>query len=126
MAYTPGPYSVYVVRTLVCVEAGTFGIAEVLRNTDGPAKEDILCLDNAHLLAAAPDLLAACEELTSFIKLLGQTRRSSFLARSDLDDHNSTWSDHIEEGFQELYAKGVAAITRARGLEGNREDVGRS
>lgn len=64
---------------------------------------------------ALHDLLIACEELSSFVKLLGQARRSSFLARNDLDDYDSTWRDHVEEGFLEPYDKCIAVIEKARG-----------
>lgn len=59
-----------------CEECGTeHGEKWLISRDPGPVGVAVVCCDsnedgNAHLIAAAPDLLAACEELQAFIGVM--------------------------------------------------------
>ena len=79
--------------------------------------------DNAHyptregdfyLLAAASDLLAACEAFCAAIEYRGKIRMGE-----DLLPDESNWRDYMEPYLLEVYDQAKAAIALARGTNGD-------
>lgn len=98
--YTPGPWSVYIPGSA----QSTYGI-------DGPAREPVVwygksqkdgirSLDDASLIAAAPDLLEVCKEYVSLM---------AYTEPMDVD----SWKAWRNEHFQRVRA----AIAKAEGVD---------
>ena len=66
--------------------------------------------DNARLVAAAPDLLAACEATCATIEFRGKHALAVF---DELAEDESNWRDGVEPYWLEVYDQNKAAISRA-------------
>jgi hypothetical protein len=78
MAHTPGPWKWEVIdekELALYSESDPYGVANSILTVDrcdACIKNDRLCMwpskENEALIAAAPDLLAACKELTAYVE----------------------------------------------------------
>lgn len=92
--HTPGPWEV---GTRRLVHNGKYGIAQVIRTSDGTLGSDERAMADARLIAAAPDLLASAKELS---------RRAASIYISGLSGHEA---DVLRTAFDAL----DAAIAKA-------------
>ena len=63
MSHTPGPWELVDERLVM---SGDLTIADALDTREGLEGDCPDAIDNGHLIAAAPDLLAACEAMLAY------------------------------------------------------------
>ena len=127
-AHTPGPWAVEIEDGYVCIVSGGITIAEV----DGGEAEYI---DNAKLLAAAPDLLHALQWSEQFNRRIGESYLECFERIADVfyrqtgrmrpgkdaspcagastDEREAAWDAWIAEGIVRTRAA-IAKATRGQ------------
>ncbi len=77
MSHTPGPWTVTDVDTQYARAFVQMSDGSEISGSDGVREVESLSIADAHLIAAAPELLAACQRALAYIEYLDPVNTSS-------------------------------------------------